>query len=129
MVTWAVRGGGRRPRWQRSDILVRCDRPRGAGPERATTRWNLEREETDADSVQIQSPRPIRNAKSLQWLRKRLVARFERVCVRLCSPREGLRDARNRLPFGWSRVGTMDEESVRTPVLRRRTQVMRQVEP
>src|SRR5262249_54728462 len=71
---------------------------------------------------------PIR-AKSRQWLRKRLVTRVERVCVRLVSPREGLLDARNRLPFGWSRVGTMDEGSVSTPVLSMRTQVMRQAEP
>jgi serine/threonine protein kinase len=44
-------------------------------------------------------------------------ARFERVCVRLFPPREGLRDARNRLPFGGSRVGTMEEGSIRTPGL------------
>src|SRR5262245_18565808 len=93
--------------------------PRGAGPERATTRWNLKQEETDADSVQIQSLRLIRNAKSRQWLRKRLVTEFERVCVRLFPPREGLRDARNRLPFGWSWVGTMEEGPVRTPGLSR----------
>src|SRR5262249_34903524 len=71
--------------------------------------------------VHVQLSRLIRNAKSRQWLRKRLVTRFERVCVRLFSPREGLRDARNRLPFGCFRVGTMEEGSVRTPGLRRGT--------
>jgi hypothetical protein len=54
----ALRGAGRCVRSRLAELP--CAR-RCGGPERATTRWSLEREETDADSAQIQSPRLIRN--------------------------------------------------------------------